>query len=93
MGWRKEEERGVNLWVVVVVERKGVEFRDEDEGEEEEEGEEEDACGKSMSLEEAVAEERAMVLEMGIAESEEREDVCVSVNCYVFALCVIRWCW
>ena len=62
-GWRKEEDRGVSLWVVVVVEveRKGVEFR-EDEGEEEEE-EEEDACGKSMSLEEAVAEESAIVLE------------------------------
>jgi len=49
----------VGLWVVVVVvERKGVEFREV--GEEEED---DDACGKSMSLEEAVAEESAMVLE------------------------------
>ena len=50
MGWRKEEERGVSLWVLVVEERKGVELREEDD----------DAWGNSMSLEEAVAEETAM---------------------------------
>ena len=47
MGWRKEEERGVSLWVLVVEERKGVELREEDD----------DAWGNSMSLEEAVAED------------------------------------
>ncbi|MDD7963655.1 hypothetical protein PUW80_15000, partial [Microbacterium sp. NE1TT3] len=41
VGWRKEEERGVSLWVLVE-ERKGVEIREEDE-----------AWGNSISLEEA----------------------------------------
>ncbi|KAL2993380.1 hypothetical protein AAZX31_10G107900 [Glycine max] len=53
--WRKEEERGVSLWVLVVEERKGVELREEDDDEEED-----DAQGNNMSLEEAVAEEIAM---------------------------------
>ncbi|RDX64448.1 hypothetical protein CR513_56998, partial [Mucuna pruriens] len=57
-GWRKEEERGVSLWVLVG-DRKGVELRDD------EEEEEDDVWRNSMSLEEAVAEEIAMVGELG----------------------------
>ena len=53
VGWRKEEERGDSLWVLVE-ERKGVEIREEDE-----------AWGNSISLEEADAEETAMAGEFG----------------------------
>lgn len=85
-GWRKEEERVVSLWVVV--ERKGVEFKEEGE-EEEDDDDDDDACGKSMSLEEAVAEESAMVLENWDCGEKT---MFVSVKSYVCYLVVLVEC-